>query len=294
MTLLFVSIVVFFLSRATGNPVDVFLDPSASAEDRARLIASLGLDKPLHLQYWYFLRDMIFYGDLGRSISLGRPVTEVMLGRIVNTLQLGVIAFCISIAIAIPIGVFAAVYRDSWWDQLTRGFVFLGQALPYFWLGILLILVFSVRLRLLPPAGRIGPQSFILPAITLGWGAAAGVTRLVRSSMLEVLSSDFVRTARSKGLTELAVVFRHALRNALIPTVAYSTVVLVRSFVIGSITVETVFAWPGLGRLAFDATLARDFPLIQGLVVLISAIVVLANLFGEILYGWLDPRIRYE
>lgn len=294
LTLLVVSIVVFLLSRMIGNPVNMFLDVSATPEDRARLAASMGLDKPLYTQYLVFMRRILLHGDLGRSLSQNRPVTEVFFSRFWNTIELGAVSFLISMAISLPIGVLAAVRRDSWWDLFAKGFVLFGQALPHFWLGIMLILIFSVKLNLVPPAGKGGPLTFILPAITLGWGSAAGVTRLVRSAMLEILSSDFIRTARSKGLPEFTVLTRHALKNALIPTVAYFSVVLVRAFVIGSIVVETVFGWPGIGRLAYDVTLGRDFPMIQGLVLMIAVIVILANLACEILYGWLDPRIRYE
>lgn len=293
-TLLVVSMLVFGMSRLTGNPVDMYLDVSASAEDRDRLARSLGLDEPVYMQYFHFLERAILHGDLGRSYHFNLPVTEVFFSRFWTTLQLGIVACVLSIVIAVPVGILAAVHRNSGWDWFARGFVFLGQALPNFWLGIMLILIFAVRLNWVPPAGNEGPASFVLPAVTLGWAASAGIARLIRSSMLEVLSTDYIRTARSKGLAEAMVVQRHALKNTLIPTVAYSSVVLVRTFVIGSIVVETVFGWPGIGRLAYEATFARDFPLIQGIVVIIAIIVILVNLFSELLYGWLDPRIRFS
>jgi peptide/nickel transport system permease protein len=294
LTLLFISVLVFALSRLIGNPADIYLDPSATIEDRAKLTAALGLDQPLYIQYLSFLERAVLHADLGRSYYNHRPVVETFFNRFWNTAQLGLASFGLSVVLAIPIGIASAVYRDSWWDWLARGFVFLGQALPHFWLGIMLILLFSVKLNLLPPAGNDGPASFILPAITLGWAAAAGVARLMRSSMLDILSGDYIRTARAKGLAEAAVVRRHALRNALIPTVAYSAVVLVRAFVIGSIVVETVFGWPGIGRLAYESTFARDFPMIEGIVVFVAIIVILANLTAEVLYALLDPRIRYS
>lgn len=291
-TLLVVAIVVFALSRMIGNPVNMYLDPSATAEDRERLTRALGLDQPYIVQFGAFAGRALL-GDLGRSFHFSRPVTEIFFSRLWDTVQLGLVSFVFSMALALPIGVMSAAHRNSWWDWFGRVFVFFGQALPSFWLGIMLILVFAVKLNLVPPAGKEGPESFILPAITLGWAAAAGVARMVRSSTLEVLASDYIRTARSKGLNEQAVLTRHALKNSMIPAVAYSSVVLVRTFVIGSIVVETVFGWPGIGRLAYESTFARDFPLIQGIVVMIAIIVISVNLLSDILYGWLDPRIRY-
>lgn len=293
-TLFVVSIVVFGLSRLIGDPVTMYLDVSATQEDRDRLAQSLGLDAPVYVQYGRFVERAVLHGDLGRSFHFSRPVTEVFFDRFVATLKLGLVSAVLSIAIAIPVGILAAVNRNSAWDWIARSFVFLGQALPNFWLGIMLILLFAVRLDLVPPAGNQGPASYVLPAITLGWSASAGIARLIRSSMLEVLSADYIRTARSKGLRDSSVVFHHALKNAMIPTVAYSSVVLVRTFVIGSIVVETVFGWPGIGRLAYEATFARDFPLIQGIVIIIAIIVIMVNLFSDLLYGWLDPRIRYS
>lgn len=292
-TLLVVSVLVFLISRMTGNPADIYLDATATLEDRARLTASMGLDKPLHVQYAIFLERAILHGDLGQSLSLSRPVTEAFFVRFWNTLQLGLVSFVISMSISIPIGVLVAARRDSGWDWAAKGFVFFGQAIPNFWLGLMLILIFAVKLNILTPAGKGDISTFVLPAITMGWVSAAGVTRLIRSAMLEILSSDFIRTARAKGLTEYVVLCRHCLRNALIPMVAYSSVVLVRSFVIGSIVVETVFGWPGIGRLAYEATFARDFPMIQGIVIMMSMLVIISNLVAEILYGLLDPRIRY-
>jgi peptide/nickel transport system permease protein len=290
-TLWLVSVVVFLLSRTLGDPQALFLDPSATADDRARLEATLGLDAPLLQQYVIFVGNALV-GNLGRSYSLNQPVLDVFWNRFLNTVELGAVAFVCGMAIAVPVGIFAALHRESAGDWVARVFVFLGQALPQFWLGIMLILLVSVQWNLLPPAGKGGPATFILPAITLGWSAAAGVSRLVRSSILDVLSNDFIRTARAKGLSETVVNYRHALRNALLPVVAYSSLILVRSFIFGSITVETVFGWPGVGRLAFDATMARDYPLIQGIVLMMAVIVIAVTFCTEVTYGLLDPRIR--
>ncbi len=294
LTLFVVSVLVFLFSRLLGNPVDVYLDMSATKEDRALLAAHLGLDKPLYVQYCIYMARILLRADFGKSFYYNRPVVELFGAAASNTLQLSAVSFLISMGIAIPVGVLSAVRRGSVGDWVARGFVLLGQSLPHFWLGIMLILLLSVKLDLFPPATKGGPSTFVLPAITLGWHSAAGVMRMVRSSMLEVLSSDFIRTARGKGLNETAIVWRHALKNAMIPTVAYCSVVTVRSFVMGSIVVETVFGWPGLGRLAYEATFARDFPTIQGIVIMIASVVLLVNLLGDILYGWLDPRIRYS
>jgi peptide/nickel transport system permease protein len=292
-TLLAISLIVFLLVRATGNPVDLYMDPTATEKDRALLTAALGLDQPLHVQYYVFLTGAL-HGDLGRSISINRPVLEVFLERFGNTLQLTGLAFGLSLAIALPVGALAAVTRGKWWDWLTRGLVFLGHALPSFWLGVMLMLVFAVQLRWVPPAGKGDLATFVLPVITIAWGSAAGVTRMMRSSMLEVLPADYIRTAYAKGLAPLAVLWAHALKNAMIPVVGYVSVVVLRNLVLGMIVVETVFAWPGVGRLAYQAALSRDFPLVQGIVLMIALIVILATLLADILYGWLDPRIRYS
>ncbi|MHB9091122.1 MAG: ABC transporter permease, partial [Chloroflexota bacterium] len=243
-------------------------------------------------QYLIFLEGAV-RGDLGRSFLRARPVGELIGERMSNTLQLAAVSFLFSVGLSIPMGVVAAVHRGSWWDWLAKGFVFFGQSLPNFWLGIMLILLFAVHFNLVPPTGKAGPETFVLPAITLGWINAAAVTRLIRSSMLDNLSADFVRTARSKGLPEWVVLQRHALRNALIPTVAYCTVNLVRTFVVGSVVVETVFSWPGIGRLAYEAAFARDFPVVQGITVVVAAGVILTNILGDLVYGLLDPRIRF-
>ncbi|MHB1007475.1 MAG: ABC transporter permease [Chloroflexota bacterium] len=294
LTLFIVSLIVFLISRMTGNPVDIYLETTATQADRDMLYQAMGLDQPLHVQYFIFLQNAI-HGDLGRSHYWGgRPVAELILSRLGNTLQLAAVSFSLSLLLSIPMGVIAAVHRGRWWDWLVRGFVFFGQSLPHFWLGIMLILLFAVALNLLPPGGKGGLETFLMPAVTLGWASAAAITRLVRSSVLEVLSSDFIRTARAKGLSEFVVLRRHALRNALIPTVAYCTVTLVRSFIVGSVVVETVFGWPGMGRLAYEATFARDFPTVQGIVIVIAVAVIVFNLLADLLYGWLDPRIIYE
>jgi len=293
LTLFLVSVIVFVLARMTGNPVDLYADPTTTPHDRALMAQALGLDKPLQIQYYLFARAAVLRGDLGRSISLNRPVLGVIFARLGNTLQLTGVAFLLSLAIAIPMGMLAAVYRQRWWDSITRVIVFLGFALPTFWLGVMLMLLFSVELRWVAPAGKAGVSTFILPVITLAWGSSAGIARIMRSSMLEILPNDYMRTARAKGLSPLVQFRHHALRNALIPVIAYVTVVVIRSYVMGTIVIETVFGWPGIGQLAYQAALSRDFPLIQGVVIIIALIVIVVTVFSDILYGLVDPRVRY-
>ena len=290
-TLLALSILVFAMSRALGNPVDVFLPIQASREDREALIVSMGLDKPMHEQYLVFLRELS-RGDLGKSIMNKRPVIEIFRIKLWNTLQLASVAFLLTLLISLPVGVIAAVYRGSWQDWSSRGFAFVGQAVPDFWLGITLILLFAVYFNLLPPAGKGGASHFVLPVITLGWSASAGLIRITRSSMLETLASDYIRTARAKGLGEFQIIAGHAFKNASIPILAFASGLMIRGFIMGSIIIETVFGWPGVGRLAFDAVSARDYPLVQGTVLMIGVIVLVVNTSIEVIYGWIDPRVR--
>lgn len=293
-TVFLIAVIVFLLARMTGNPVDLYSDPTATAQDRAIMAHALGLDQPLPVQFALFLQGAILHGDLGRSISMNQPVTEVILDRLGNTLQLTGIAFFLSLVIAIPMGTLAAVYRGRWWDWITRLAVFLGFALPNFWLGVMLMLLFAVQLKWVPPAGKGDLTTFVLPVITLGWASSAGIARIMRSSVLEILPADYMRTARAKGLKPLVLLWRHALKNALIPVIAYVSVVVVRSYVMGTIVIETVFGWPGIGQLAYQAALSRDFPLIQGVVIIIAMIVIGVTLIADILYGLVDPRVRYS
>lgn len=291
-TLLVISLTVFLLSRATGDPVEIMLDPTATQRDRDLLAHALGLDRPLHVQYYLFVSGAL-RGDLGRSLTMNRPVLELFVQRLGNTLQLTGIVFALNFVIAVPAGTIAAVFRGRWPDSLTRWFVFLGHGVPNFCLGVVLILLFAVRLRWLPPAGKGGPATFILPLMTMTLGSAAGLTRIVRSSMLDVLPSEYLRTAKAKGLPPTTILWRHALRNALIPIVGYMSVA-VRGLVTGGIIIETMFAWPGVGRLAYEAAQARDYPLMQGIVLMIALTVILATFVADLLYGWVDPRIRYS
>jgi len=292
-TLLLISALVFGLVRLTGNPVDMMLPIEATPEMRTEMAHQLGIDRPLYEQYALFMGDL-FGGDLGNSIRARRPVTELMMQRLPNSLLLVGVSMAISLAIAFPLGVLAATRRNSLWDAMARGTALFGQSIPTFWAGIVLIYVFGILLGWLPAGGSGGPSYVVLPALTLGLFGfmLAGVVRLLRGSMIEVLDSEFVKFARIKGVSERAVVWKHALKNAMIPVVTFVGFYF-GILISGTVVVETVFAWPGIGRLAYEAVQWRDYPVIQGIVLLVSTITLLTNLAVDLLYAWLDPRIRY-
>jgi peptide/nickel transport system permease protein len=290
LTLLGTTLIVFALARVSGSPADVVLPPEATPADRVAYIQRMGLDRPLTYQYWIFLRDAA-RGDWGTSIRTGRPATELVRERLANSLKLATAALAATLAIGLPLGVLAAVYRGGAWDRLGMAFALLGQSLPAFWLGIVLILIFSVLLRWLPTSGMDSWRHYVLPALVMGWGISAGVVRLLRSSMLEVLGSEFVRVARAKGLPEAFVVGKHAFMNALIPVITF--VGFMYGVIIASaIVIEVVFGWPGLGRLAYESTLWRDYPVLQLTVVVWAALVIAINMLVDIAYALVDPRIR--
>jgi peptide/nickel transport system permease protein len=291
LSLFVVSLVVFYAARLTGDPTVLMLSEMATKEDAARLRTHLGLDKPLAVQYGLFLKQAV-QGDLGESTRYRRPVTDVLASRFPASLQLGCVAILISIVIALPIGVYSAVHRGTTLDFAGRLFAVLGQSLPLFWLGLILILIFAVWFGLLPAAGRGGPANFILPAITMGWATTPAIMRLTRSAMLEVLESEYVKFARIKGLPEWKVVWKHALKNALLPVVTFS-VLLFAEMIAGAIVTETVFAWPGVGQLLITSVNTRDFPMVQATVLLLAALYVLGNFGVDVLYAWLNPKIRY-
>lgn len=290
--LVFVAIIVFTLGRLTGNPADLMLPEEATAEDRAHLMRALGLDRPYYEQLYLFMAGAV-RGDLGRSIRYRRPTVELFFDRLPNTLKLVPIAVGIAVAMAVPLGVLSAVYRGTLIDRLAGVIAVFGIATPNFWLGIGLIYIFSVYLGVLPSARMGGPSHYVLPAVTLGTFAVAGLMRLVRSSMLEVMDSEFVKLARIKGLSETVVLWKHCLRNAMIPVLTLFGV-FVALLVTGAIVTETVFAWPGVGRLAYEAVIFRDYPLLQAVVILKAIIVLIINLVVDILYAYVDPRIRYS
>ncbi len=291
-TLLAVSVLVFTLSRVSGDPRELYLGEFTTDEQWEAWGRQMGLDRPLPLQYLVWL-GKAFTGDLGNSLREQRPVTTILLEKLPATLQLGVAAFVFSVVLGVLLGVLAAVKRGTMWDYLGRTFAILGQATPPFWLGIMLILLFAVQLSWLPSGRRVGLNSLILPTITLGWLAVAANLRLVRSSMLEVLDSEYIKLARAKGVSATGVVWRHAFRNALVPPLTQAGLTLA-SFIAGAVVTETVFAWPGMGRLAVEAVNQNDFPLLVGAVLTISFIYVAMNFLVDISYGLLDPRIRYS
>lgn len=290
-TLFVVSVVIFAMSRAAGDPRHVFLDDYSTQADWDRLTVSLGLDKPYYQQYGIFLADAV-KGDLGESIKEKRPVTEIMVERLPATVQLAAVAFGFSILLGVPLGVLSAVRRGSPMDAGGKLIALIGQSAPNFWLGIMLMFFFAVKLDLVPPYGRQSALSIILPAITLGWYYVAANLRLIRSAMLDALDSEFVKLARAKGVSPAGVIWKHALRNALVPALTFAGVTL-GALVTGSLVVETVFAWPGLGQLAIQALFSSDYPLLQGVVMMFTILYVLAALLVDILYAYIDPRIRY-
>ncbi|HXD99676.1 MAG TPA: ABC transporter permease [Candidatus Acidoferrum sp.] len=290
--LLFVlALVVFALARVTGNPADLLLPEDATREDRADLLRTLGLDRPVHEQLVVFLSGAV-RGDLGQSIRYRKPAAEVFFERLPNTLTLVPLALAVAVLISIPLGVLAAVHRGTLIDRCCSAGAVLGIATPSFWLGIVLIYVFSIQLGWLPSARMGGPSHYVLPVVTLAAFLVAGMMRLVRSSMLEVLDSEFVKLARIKGLSQTVVIWKHCLSNALIPVVTLFGVFFAL-LVTGAIVTETVFAWPGVGRLTYEAVIFRDYPLLQAVILLKGVIVLGVNLVVDVLYAYLDPRVRY-
>lgn len=287
------SLIVFGLARMSGNPLDVMLPIEAGPEDYERLEKHWGLDKPVATQYVIFIQKAL-QGDFGQSLKYqGRSAMQLVAERLPATLELAGFALLISVILALPIGVLAAVAKGSSWDTAAKIVALLGQSLPAFWLGIVLMWIFAVMLDWLPSSGRGGLRHLILPAITLGWFQVAVIMRLVRSSMLEVLDSEFVKLARVKGIPEWKVVWKHCLRNASIaPLTVFA--IIAGSLLTGSVVTETVFTWPGVGLLVVDAVRSRDFQVVQAVVIMFAGIFILCNLLVDIAYAYLDPRIRYR
>jgi peptide/nickel transport system permease protein len=287
------TLIVFSLARLSGNPIDVMLPIEAEEEDYARLTKYWGLDKPLPEQYVVFVKKAL-QGDFGQSLKYqGQSAMGLVLERLPATLELAGFALLISAILAVPIGVLAAVSKDTGWDASAKVIALLGQSLPAFWLGIMLMWIFAVWLDWLPSSGRGGLKHLILPAITLGWFQVAAIMRLVRSSMLEVLDSEFVKLTRVKGIPEWKVVWKHCLRNAAIAPLTFFAIIA-GQLLTGSVVTETVFTWPGVGLLVVDAVRSRDFQVVQAVVIIFAVIFILCNLLVDILYAFLDPRIRYQ
>ncbi len=288
--LLGISVVVFVILHLTGDPTLLLLPPDASAEEIAKFRRAMGFDDPLYLQYWRFLRGAL-RGDFGTSLRHDEPALGLVWQRMPATIELTAVALGVALVLAIPAGIVSAAFRNTALDYVSTVLALVGQAMPTFWLGIMLILIFSVGLHLLPSSGRGGPANLVLPALTLGLFTTARIMRLTRSGMLEVLGQDYVRTARAKGVGERRVVWKHALKNAGIPIVTIVGLEL-GTLLGGAVITETIFAWPGVGRLSVQAIYNRDYPVVQASVFLLASIFVLVNLVVDVLYTYLDPRIR--
>src|SRR6266851_870622 len=290
LSLCLLSLTIFLFVRVTGDPTVLLVEPGASRADIEALRADLGLDRSLVVQYAAFVRDLV-RGDFGRSFYYRTPVLELYLSRLPNSLMLGVVAMAFSLLIGIPSGILAAVRVNGFWDGAGKVFALLGLSMPQFWVGLLMILLFSVYLGWLPSSGSGTPLHVLMPAFALGWYFAAAHMRLTRSSMLEVLGSEYVKLARLKGLPEALVIGKHAFKNALIPVLTLAGINLVLMINV-SVVVETVFAWPGVGRLFYEGIAFRDFPVVQATIVLGGAMIIVVNLVVDVLYAWIDPRIR--
>ena len=281
--------IVFFAAHLSGDPVNALLGPETTKEQAITLRAYYGLDKPLYVQYGRYLSHLA-QGDMGKSIFSGRSVSELIMQRIPASLELILAAMLFALAISLPTGVYSAVKRGSIFDTMARGFAILGQSLPSFLQALLMIVVFSLWLKILPTGGRGDIEHLIMPAVVLGTVMSAGILRLTRSAMLDVLDSEYIKLARLKGVNETVVIWKHAFRNATIPVMTY-TAVLLAILVAGSIVTEVVFAWPGLGQLVIEAVIQRDIPMIQGVVLFIGAVVLATNLAVDVLHSWLDPKL---
>jgi ABC-type dipeptide/oligopeptide/nickel transport system permease component len=288
--LLGISVVVFIILHLTGDPTLLLLPPDASAEDVARFRRAMGFDDPLYLQYWRFLKGAV-QGDFGTSLRHDEPALGLVWQRMPATIELTGVALGVALVLAIPAGIVSAVFRNTPLDYVSTVVALMGQAMPTFWLGIMLILIFSVGLQILPSSGRGSAAHLVLPALTLGLFTTARIMRLTRSGMLEVLGQDYVRTARAKGVGERTIVWKHALKNAGIPVVTIIGLEL-GTLLGGAVITETIFAWPGVGRLSVQAIYNRDYPLVQAAVFVLASIFVLVNLVVDLLYTYLDPRIR--
>jgi len=286
------TLVFLLLVLVPGDPVDVVLGESAQAADREAMRAAMGLDRPLGERLLTFYRDLL-HADLGDSLVRRQPVADLIAQRLPATLELAAAAFVLVVALSLPLGIIAARYQHRWPDRLARVFALAGVSIPNFWLGPLLVLLFSVALGWTPVSGRLAPGSLVLPAVTLGLSMAAITTRMVRSSLLEVASQPFLRTARCKGLAEPAVLWRHSLPNAMLPVITVLGLQL-GSLLAGAVITEVVFAWPGIGTLLVEAIAQRDYPVVQGVVLCIALAYVLANRLADLLAAWLDPRIRED
>jgi ABC-type dipeptide/oligopeptide/nickel transport system permease component len=289
-TLLILSLTIFTVVRLTGDPLTLMAEPGAQAADLARVRTAWGLDRSWPVQYLAFLWNVLT-GELGQSFNYEMPVSTLYFQRLPNSIELALAATLISFVIGIPAGILSAVRVNSAWDNIGKIIALLGLSIPGFWLGLVMILVFSVWLEWLPTSGQGGWRNLVMPAVALGWYFAASLLRLTRSSMLEVLRSEYIKLARLKGLPAYAVIAVHAFKNALIPVLTLAGINLV-VMLNAAVIIEVIFAWPGIGRLLYEGIFQRDFPLVQGVVMEAGIMIVMINLLIDILYAYIDPRIR--
>lgn len=285
-----ISIVFLLIHMIPGDPVEIMLGESASTADREALRIALGLNQPLMVQFQHYLSGLLHL-DMGNSIHFRRPVADLLMERLPVTAMLAAVTLLLTVIMALPLGIMAAVRRHSLWDTGAMSFSMLGVSIPNFWLGPILILVFSLWLGWFPVSGHGGPDSVVLPALTLSTGLVAVLSRMVRSSMLEVLGEDYMRTAKAKGMPPQRVILHHGLRNALLPVITLLGLQL-GALLAGAVITETVFSWPGVGLLTIESIQSRDYPVVQACVLLISITYVLVNLLTDLAYAWIDPRIR--
>ena len=290
-TLFTVSVIAFGMVRSTGDPRSLLLADFASREQWDRLGEELGLNKPYYHQYALFAKDMV-RGDFGDSIQERRPVLGIIAGHLWATFELGIAAFLFSLVVGIPLGVYSSVQRGSILDRFAMVVALVGQSAPSFWLGIMFIFLFAVRFEWVPPSGRQDWNSIVLPMITLSWVFIAGNLRIMRSAMLEVMDSEYIKLARAKGVSSRSIIWKHALRNALIPPLTFAGVNM-SALMTGAVTTELVFAWPGIGQLAVQAMRSADYPLLQGIIIVFTLMYLAGSLIVDVLYGYIDPRIRY-
>ncbi|HEY98069.1 MAG TPA: ABC transporter permease [Dehalococcoidia bacterium] len=287
-----ITIIVFFLVRASGDPMQLLANPNMTEEQYNAIKTRLGLDKSWGEQLLIYFNDVL-HGDLGESLVRQKPITTMIKESLPNTLKLTVPSFIISMLIAFFLGITAATYRDTFWDQGVKFLAVLGQALPGFWVAIMAVLIFSVNLGWLPVAGMATPAHYILPVATMVFFMLPGMMRLVRSSMLDVLDTEYIKLARIKGLPERIVIWKHALRNAMI-TPLTTIGMLIPGLVLGAVITETIFNWPGMGVMIVQGTFQRDFPLVQAITMLTAVLVLSINILVDIAYAWVDPSIRYQ
>mgnify|MGYP001209098569 CR=1 FL=1 len=290
--LFLISLIVFILVRVTGDPVALMLPETATDKEREELREALGLNDPLYIQYFNYMKDVL-RGDFGDSLRYNQPALGIVLERLPASFTLALSSMAVAVLLSVPAGIYSAIKRNTFSDLIITGASVLGKAMPNFWVGIMLILLFSVNLGIFPVSGSGTLAHLVLPSITLGTGIAAEMTRLIRSSMLEVLNSEYIRTARSKGLHEAFVINKHALRNALIPVVTIMAL-QTSTLIGGTLITETVFSWPGMGQLLVQAVNLRDMAVVQAATFIIAILVILSNLTADLVYRYLDPRIKYE